>query len=73
MTGYSEANVERTVTIWAHGAAHGAWKETISRVEAGSEPSSCSHWVLVVTSVMVDMAEVQCDVQRFSPKVAIEW
>src|SRR5687768_7624893 len=43
VTGYSEARVERTVAICAQGAAHGAWKDAMRRVEEGREARSCCH------------------------------
>ena len=55
--GYVEASVVSMVFIWAHGAAHGAWKYSTSRelgdaddvmlLNASSEVTSCSDAMLV--------------------------
>jgi len=70
---YVEASVDRTVDIWAHGAAHGVWKERIRRVEAGREErwSSKSGWE--ATSLTVDMVIVAGRGEILSVVLEDEW
>lgn len=53
-----EARVCKTVVICAHGAAHGAWKLMIWRVDGGRDAVCLSHSSSVVISVSVDMVAV---------------
>ena len=57
VTGYSEAKVRKTVDICAHGAAHGAWKEMMRRVEAGRAATWARHSSSVVISLIVDIVK----------------
>ena len=44
--------------IWAHGEAHGVWKEMTRRVVGGREEVCVSKWVRSLISVMVDMVDM---------------
>lgn len=59
VTGYSEARVERTVAICAQGAAHGAWKEMMWRVDGGVEAMCFSQSARLVISVIVDIVRLR--------------
>jgi len=53
--GYDAARVFNTVVICAHGAAHGAWKLMICRVEGGSDLVCSCHSSSDLISISVDM------------------
>jgi len=50
--------VARIVFICAQGAAHGVWKERMSKVDSGRAATCESNCSCEVTSVMVDIVAV---------------